>query len=686
MFLPFIIASLYYIIVKLARSYYNHLIICGLGAAVCLYLCFPPAAKTQTRHIDSLKRVVYQANNGHEKLKAMLALCDDFQSLNRDTFDLYTIQVNSLARESGDERSISLAAIVTANNYYRWGWIDSAMAAIDPVIERSPVNRADRRDIYFKAGRQKALFFGSKSKYAEALEMLYQLVSDGEKYNDTLAVSSNMNSICSIELQRNEPVHGLELCRKALQPVASGKRFEAVRAAIYVNMAEAFNQLNKTDSAIFYSEMGVALFRKGNNLMSLALALQRQSGIYLSAKEVDKAANSLLEMIAVRKLLNDGDMWTDDNMSLINLYIEANEYDKAIDFCKKQLVSGNLYIQQDTARVYVNDLGQRILYYEALARCYRLKGDQSAYQAVLEQIILAKDSFYTVRSENAIAEVQTKYEVEQKENTIMHQELTIIRKNRLLLLVLYLALLVGAVIYLLFRGYRRKQKRKVTDAIEKEKGLSAIAVADAEENERRRIAADLHDNLGAYAASIASNLDVFNVNDFDDQYKTALQELNSNSRSIVSQLSDTIWALNRENLTLTAISDRIKLFLNYIGKSHANIDMVVLEEIGEDIELKSTDAFHLFRIIQEAVTNAVRHSKTSKLEIIFEEKSGWRVMIKDYGIGTSGSEVVKTGSGNGLRNMRSRAGMVGWSVTWSANVPVGTIVTIRPEDNTIKID
>jgi hypothetical protein len=110
------------------------------------------------------------------------------------------------------------------------------------------------------------------------------------------------------------------------------------------------------------------------------------------------------------------------------------------------------------------------------------------------------------------------------------------------------------------------------------------AVADAEENERKRIAADLHDNLGAFAASIASNLDLFNIGDFDDQYKTALQELNKNSQSIVSQLGDTIWALNRDNLTLTAISDRIKLFLNQLKKSYSNIDMIVLENINQDIE------------------------------------------------------------------------------------------------------
>jgi signal transduction histidine kinase len=298
---------------------------------------------------------------------------------------------------------------------------------------------------------------------------------------------------------------------------------------------------------------------------------------------------------------------------------------------------------------------------------------------MLELIIQAKDSFYTVQSEKAIAEVQTKYEVEQKENTIMRQKVTIIQKNNQLLFFICLGLLGIAAASLFFRNYRKKQKNKVNAAIEKEKELSLLAVADAEENERKRIAADLHDNLGAFAASIASNLDLFNIGDFDDRYKTALQELNKNSQSIVSQLGDTIWALNRDNLTLTAISDRIKVFLSQLGKSYSGIDMVVLENIDNDIELKSTHAFHLFRIIQEAVTNAVKHSRTNRLEIIFNEKMGWRVEVRDFGTGSSGESEVKKSGGNGLRNMRARAEMVGWEITWGNNTPCGTVVTICPD-------
>lgn len=636
-------------------------------------------SNAQGRFIDSLKQRVYQAPNESEKLNALLVLCDEYQSLNRDSFDVYTLQLKQLAAKSGNERIKKLSAIVIANDYFRWGWLDSELVAIDPVIDHSSVDDDLSRVIYFKASRQKALYLGGKSKFAESLQILYQLLDQGEKFKDTLVISSNMNSISSIELFRNEPKKGLYWSRKALDYVNNNPRFESVEAAVYVNMAEAYKQLNKLDSASICSEKGVSLFRKGNNQMSLALALQRQSDIFLQNKDVDKAAAALMEMIDVRKQLGDGTMWTDDNLSLINLYIKANQIDKAISFCKSQLVSGNVYSKTDQGKTFVNDISQKLLYYEALARCYKIKGDSYAYQEMLEKIIQAKDSFYTARAEKAIAEVQTKYDLEQKENMIMHQQVIIVQKNNELLLSMFFALLLLALAYVFFRYYNKKQKLKVGHAIEREKNLSAKAVADAEENERKRIAADLHDNLGAYAASIASNLDFFNVDRLDDQYKLALEELRSNSQSIVSQLSDTIWVLNKDNLKLTAISDRIKLFLNHLNKSYNHINMIVTENIMEDVELKSTHAFHLFRIAQEAITNAVKHSKTDRLEVSFEENKGWKVMIRDFGIGTSDGGTLINYSGNGLRNMKTRAGIVGWIVKWTKNEPCGTIVTISPE-------
>mgnify|MGYP003390257496 CR=1 FL=1 len=94
---------------------------------------------------------------------------------------------------------------------------------------------------------------------------------------------------------------------------------------------------------------------------------------------------------------------------------------------------------------------------------------------------------------------------------------------------------------------------------EEEKRLAAEAIKEAEENERKRIAADLHDSLGAYAASVVSNIEFIKQDKLDAQSSTAMQELRNNSQAMVAQLSDTIWVLKKDVRSITGISDRLKI-------------------------------------------------------------------------------------------------------------------------------
>jgi len=633
-------------------------------------LLLPAAGFSQTRNTDSLLQRVHHAAGQLEKLDAMLALCDEYQNLDRDTLNYYAYRLKELADQSGNKKKISLAAIALANCYSRWGWTDSAVAAITPVIEKNRLSLPEERAIHFKAARQKALYYGGKGKYPESLAILYRLVSDAEKYNDTPVISANMNTIGSIALQRESPTGALTWFTHALSYVSAGEGFEAIKAAIYVNMGDGYFLIGNKDSAIYYSEKGIRLFRKVQNLASLALALQRQSNIFRSSGNAAKAEAALKEMIEVRGKTNDRGFWADDNLTLIDFYLASRQVDKAIAFCLQCLASGDPYKQQNgKAIVYANAISVRLSYYDALAKCYKAKGDVNRYQQTLEKILLAKDSFFTAQSEEAIAEVQTKYEVQKKENTIIQQELTIARKNNLVYMLISAGIVIAGIACVSFWLYRRRQR-----------SLAVRAVADAEENERKRIAADLHDNLGAYAASIASNLDMLRSGDRTQSHPVALQELDNNSQSMVAQLSDTIWALNKDSLKITAISDRTKVFLQRIGQSHAGIEMDVKENIVHDVSLPPTQAFHLFRMIQEAVTNAMKHSGASHITVLIEGDLAWSVTIADNGKGMTvrafGNE--ETGSGNGLRNMRERASAAGWYIGWMSNIPTGTKVVIRP--------
>jgi len=210
------------------------------------------------------------------------------------------------------------------------------------------------------------------------------------------------------------------------------------------------------------------------------------------------------------------------------------------------------------------------------------------------------------------------------------------------------------------------------------KKIRALEVQQQIQQERERISRDLHDNLGAYVAAIAANVtrvqETHEAHDADASM--ALSELQNNSQSIITQLHDTIWALNREAIPLTSISDRFKIFVQKIRPTYPGIDISVKESIETDPYLSPANALHLFRIMQEGLNNALRHSNCQTVIILVESNIHWKVCIIDDGTGIV--EKSKNGTGNGLRNMKQRATEAGWNIQWLDERPNGTRLFISP--------
>lgn len=646
---------------------------------ILLLLLFSFDGKTQTRLIDSLKQYIFQAKNSEQKIEAIFMLCNEYKSITRDTLDHYTFLARELAANTDNARLKQMAEFAVACDYARWGWADSAIFTVDPLIAANKVTVAEQRDIYFKASRLKAMTYAGRSRFQDALTILYRIVSEAEAYKDSITLGENLNSIGSVALARNNTRDALTWLSRALTACGNDKRFDEIRAGIFINMSEAYLQSGKTDSAVQYSGKGVALFKKVENLSSLALALQKQSSVFIAAGRLDEAEQSLKEMIALRKEAGDGNLYADDNTSLAEFYLQTNQVKKAIQFCKDALLVGDVRAPlPGDEQSYANAITIRLGYYQVLARCYKMLEDNNEYQQMLEQIIIAKDSLYKYNSAQAIAELQTQYEVQKKENTIIQQKLDITNKNNRFYALLGIAFFALVIAWVMFTGYRKREKIRLNAMLEKEKSLAAQSIAQAEENERKRIAADLHDNLGAYAASIVSNLDFIEPIAGNVSGNIAVQELRNNSQAIVAQLNDTIWALKKDALSLTAISDRIKIFIQRIQNSYPAIAMNVAENIDDDRMLSPSHAFHLFRIVQEAINNALKHSKGTKVDIIIESTaSHWKISIADNGAGI----MQQSKDGNGLINMKGRAKETGWDIEWLSEPGRGTSVIISPTTN-----
>jgi signal transduction histidine kinase/tetratricopeptide (TPR) repeat protein len=623
----------------------------------------------QTPLIDSLKRQVLVSKTATSRLQAVLAVCEQRQSLNTDTLYYFASMAKKLAADLDDANGIQLADYFVANSLVRRGNLDQAMEITEKAL--ATLTWQKNKNAYAKFMMQKGQMFIKTSKYKEALEVFYKLLGESEEQRDTITQINVKNNIGWVNMEMGRNAVALEWFYKTLN---TGTHVSPdYYSVVYSNMAATYNEIDRNDSAEYFIRKAIAINRKTqSNLQFLANALAIEADILMDTRRKTEAEAPLNEALSIRKQIGEPFYIVSDMTQLALYYANTAQSKKGIALCLEGI---------QMARQF-NLSAKLPILYEALAENYKAGKNYEQYGQTLQHIVALKDSLYEKNSAESLAELQARYNFQKVQNTVIKQQLDITRKdyditrkNYLLYGSLLITIFILVTSYFIFKNYRRKNKMRMQLMLQDEKNRAEMEVLEAKEAERKRIAADLHDNLGAYAASIASNLDNIKLNSTDNGSQTALQELRNNSQAMVSQLNDTIWVMKKDALSLTSISDRLKIFIQRVQSSYPLIKMDVIENIQHDHLLAPSQAFHLLHVLQEAVNNAIRHSGGNQVTVAIESNGTWKMTITDNGRGMRGSENKE---GNGLSNMKERAREAGWSIDWQGCEQGGTLVSISP--------
>jgi signal transduction histidine kinase/Flp pilus assembly protein TadD len=622
----------------------------------------------QTNTINSLKKNIATAANSQEKLSAILALCSQGYTLQADTLLTYAFEAYHHAQDQKDQHAVLSAKYYMAYALTSKGRIDSALLIADQCLHTLNTTINDEV-LEGRLLNQKGRCHMRKNQYKEAIDMGHKVVAKGESANDELLQVQGKTLIGWAYLEMQQTEQSLQWHLQALHTPTDTTVLKKY-GILFANIALNYKALGKMDSAFYYIQRAVDYSRSGENLFALSNSLAIQAQLFVASGRSAEAEQLLKEVISIRKLIGDP-FYVVSDMAQLGLYYAKNgQPEKGIAICQEGLAIATEY-----------NIGTKLFFlYSALAENYKAAGKTKQYAEILEKIILWKDSIYTMNSEKALADIQSRHDLQKKENTIIQQKLNLTRKNYWLYSSLLVMLLAAVAIYFIFKNNRKRQQISLMLMLEKERKMSEKAVVQAEEKERKRIAADLHDNLGAYAASIASNIEQIKIFPGDKMNEIAMQALRSNSLSIVSQLNDTIWVLKKDALSLTAISDRLKIFIQRIQSSYSHLKIDVFENVEKDHLLPPAHAFHLFHVLQEAINNAIRHSGGNEINVTIESnRLSWRIVVMDDGKGMDspffGSE------GNGLENMKSRSKEAGCDISWEPNEPSGTRFIIEPTTN-----
>ncbi len=193
------------------------------------------------------------------------------------------------------------------------------------------------------------------------------------------------------------------------------------------------------------------------------------------------------------------------------------------------------------------------------------------------------------------------------------------------------------------------------------------------QKERERISRDLHDNIGAYSTSMIASTESLEQMVKGNESKELIFYLKENARNIMATIRETIWLLNSANLTVSGFTEGFINYCTNILRNYEGIEIEFKEDIANNKKLSPAVAINLLRILQEAIQNTVKHASATKINCYIKSNDRISIAITDNG---QGFDTTAARRGNGLKNMKYRAGEINYELATDSNPGSGTQITL----------
>jgi signal transduction histidine kinase len=539
--------------------------------------------------------------------------------------------------------------------------------------------------------------------YSKALAVLQKSLKIRESLGNAGETAATLSKIGVIYAQTGDYEEALSADLRVLDYYEKLKDLDHV-GIVLGTIASLYSDLDQDDKANEYLLKVHAVAIKTNNkaLMTKALegtaTLEENKGNYIGAvkalEKVAKLYEELGDKVNLAGILNNiGYLYrrNGDDLNGLKYYTKALKLSKEIGdrhgvaLYTKNL--GDVYSdlkQYDKAMAFFSEGLQMAresgikplirMCYRSLAELYAVRGEHKKAYEFNDLFIQLNDSIINEEATQQVAEMQTKYETEKKENEnrVLQQQNAIstlelensneklkIRNQTIFILIAVMVIVLVIVFWQISLARIRKQKRE----LETEKKL---------QQDRERISRDLHDTVGGQLSYVLFSLEGKEGATIEERQARAAG-LASAVRSVTGNLRETIWALNQEKLTLQDLSDKLKLYTRNMF-AFTNVKVRFEEDVTHNEPLNPAAALNLYRICQEAVNNIFKHAKAGEVRIFISDREKNKVQVSDDGVGFLIGEAGD--STYGMASLKRRAEEIGGNLTIKSMPGKGTTIEV----------
>ena len=587
-------------------------------------LCSSLAQNTLTNTaIDSLKRIVANPADKKQQLTACLILTKNLNFKNFDETQLY-----------------ANIGIDIANEYKDY-------------INTGILTRRKGLAHYFEGQYDTASFY-----YFKAIEIL-------EKNNGKTELAETYNVTARLFRKLRKLPAAIEYYDKAMKIFTAENNTEGI-ATIYNESGVVYEYMGDYNEAINRYTLSLNMQRQRKDSLGMSYALNFIGGVYVLKNNFANAEKYNLEALHIRQRLNDSLPVALGYSDLGTVYLAWRKYDKAIaSFTESNKIAAHAH--------YIELLAANL---KSLSEVEKERKNYEAAFAYYSQHTALKDSIFNLEKNKQVEDISTKYQTAKKEQQITEQQLDITKRNYWIAAIATLLVFGSLLVFSFYKRYKLKQQATLQNEILKQQDLATKAVLNAEENERKRIAGELHDGVGQMMSAAKMNLSAMegDIVFTNSQQKTAYEKVVALVDESCKEVRSVSHNMMPNALIKAGLASAVRDFIDKIDSRVIKVDLYT-EGLNDRIDA-SAEAV-LYRVIQESVNNTIKHAHANHLDIsLIKDGDGIAVTIEDNGKGFDTTDTTKF-DGIGLKNIMTRINFLKGEVEWNSAPGKGTIVAIH---------
>nr|WP_255444036.1 sensor histidine kinase [Robiginitalea sp. SC105] len=461
---------------------------------------------------------------------------------------------------------------------------------------------------------------------------------------------------------------------------------EERKAGILNNWAIAEYTMGNTEEALrkFQKALAYRLTEKPIAHVDIARLYQGMGECHRLNGDLQAAVSNYLKGYEHRKEASDVGV-VESMMSMASMLYAAAEKDLDTTALSDSLRahgfrnSDDLIVQAEQTPGLADRIGLQNYILDVRRQFYLLNRDyEAAYQLLLRQKQMEEDYKLSESSLQAYADMKVNFEKDQLKIQLLEEEVSNQKSRRranILMVSLGGLFLVSLVGFLYYKNRVKSGQIELHEAHREQQIISMRSMLEGQENERTRIARDLHDGLGNLLSSLKVNIGSLQIN-FDDTnaekiYGTASRMIDE-ACTEVRKIAHEMMPQSLKKLGLRKALEDLVLKMDVIHGFEAKFQVQGTEKIFDD-----TTNVMLFRIVQEALNNIVKYARAKEVSVQLTYSEDWfDLTIEDDGVGFD-TDALENERGMGLKSMAFRAEFIGGTLDLNSRPGVGTLVTIN---------